>query len=150
MGRPVVIEVLPRERDKVKERFLSKVARNGSTKCWEWTSAVSKTGYGMFRHHRTVYSHRMAWVLWKGKISENKRVFRSCENKLCVNPEHLYLSSVSEYYAKLNKDNEELRKKYEVLFQALLHVVECSREAGCLKCEDAKVVLWREQAKGLD
>lgn len=56
---------------------------------------ASSTGYGTFSVRRgtqdyvTVGAHRFAYSLWKGPIPPEAVVHHRCENRHCVNPEHL-------------------------------------------------------------
>ena len=67
--------------------------------CWNWTGAVKATGYGYMitgsrtdgtRRTRTV--HRVAHEVWLGPITD-ECVLHHCDNKRCINPEHLYSGS---------------------------------------------------------
>jgi hypothetical protein len=57
--------------------------------CIVWTGCVLG-GYGwQTKGGLTTYAHRHAYVEAHGAIPEGLVVHHECENKLCVNPEHL-------------------------------------------------------------
>ena len=61
--------------------------------CWEWQGAISAQGYG--RTTQGKLAHRESFEFYKGKIAENLVIDHLCENKKCVNPEHLDAVSLS-------------------------------------------------------
>lgn len=70
-------------------RFWNKVCKTET--CWIWTASQTSAGYGVFGIKRkTDKAHRIAWRLIKGEIPKNVRIFHSCTNILCVNPDHLF------------------------------------------------------------
>ena len=69
-------------------RFWTKV--NKTTTCWNWEGAVDRHGYGRFRHEGTNWlPHRLAYTVLKGGTPPGKELDHTCQNKLCVNPDHL-------------------------------------------------------------
>jgi hypothetical protein len=76
-------------------RFWRNVRRGEG--CWEWQGAKKSPGYGLFTLSRTergvrapqVSAHRLAFQLVKGPLDPTLDLHHVCENRVCVNPDHL-------------------------------------------------------------
>ena len=89
-------------------RFWSKVNKRGKDECWMWIAYRYKDGYGRFRLRSiTQYAHRVAWELTNGPIPKGKCILHKCDNKGCVNPNHLYLGTYSDNVYDRYKRNPE-------------------------------------------
>jgi hypothetical protein len=82
---------------KYEERFWLKVEKDANDRgCWEWRASTESTGYGQVHINGSdTQSHRYSWKVHNGDPGE-QWVLHKCDNRLCVNPDHLYLGDASD------------------------------------------------------
>jgi hypothetical protein len=90
--------------------------------CWLWTaSTVGGRGYircdirddnGLVVKVRSVYAHRFSWEIHVGPIPTGLMVCHTCDNPLCVCPDHLFLGSQAENMTDRNTKKRQARGEW--------------------------------------
>lgn len=126
--------------------FWGHVERRGPDECWPWRGDVGTSGYGMFTTNRCYIASRVAWYLANGQ-QPGGLVCHTCDNKLCINPAHLWIGTDADNMAdKMAKGRHSNRRPLKTHcpqgHEYTSETTYFSRDGGrhCRVC-------WRDRAK---
>jgi hypothetical protein len=75
----------------IENRFWHNVDKKNHDECWFWKGGTYSNGYGRISYNnKQVGAHRISYLIHNGSLDENLLVLHKCNNRLCVNPNHLY------------------------------------------------------------
>lgn len=140
---------MPRTPIPLDQRFAAKYKINEVSGCWNWTAGFMPNGYPQLRYskEKNGYGHRFSYEHHVGPIPKGKQLHHKCENKACVNPEHLELVTPRTHLVERHPDSQasfnarktHCKRGHPLSGENL--VITSQGRRSCRACRD----LWREE-----
>lgn len=115
------------------------------SKCQPHEGPIRHGGYGyVTMDGRKYYAHRLAWALCNGEDPGSRVVRHTCDNPICINPEHLVIGTHRDNMDDMMRRGRQQRERGErnaraVLTEQDVRGIRCLHALGCGSYEIAKI-----------
>jgi hypothetical protein len=98
--------------ENLKNLLLSKITIHPETDCWEWHAPDKFDGYGKLyiKPFRGQKAHRLSYKVFKEDIPSKMFVCHKCDNRKCINPDHLFLGEAKDNIADMDSKHRRYHK----------------------------------------
>lgn len=112
------------------EKVKARAIVDEATGCWVWQGSCSINGYGRLRRGpggTSAYCHRIMYEHANGSVPEGAVVMHTCDNRRCVNPDHLVIGTQRDNVRDMHKKG---RTPRSVLTAAEVQEIRMLRQTG--------------------
>lgn len=118
--------IFPDFNDEFWDRFWSRVDKINFGECWQWTFTSNSKGYAFIAFKGIEYLvHRVSYFYHFSDFNQTLQINHKCDNRLCVNPKHLYCGT-----AKQNTKDATDRNKIGKINYEIAELIRLDRENG--------------------
>lgn len=123
-------------------RFYERIIKDESG-CWLWQGKLTPLGYASFTvNNQKVAVHRWAYETFKGPIPEGLVIHHRCENRCCVNPDHLEAVTTKQNNAYAN---QRCRQVGHPLTEENVIMLKSGRRL-CRICHEQRLIKYRKRS----
>jgi predicted DNA-binding protein (UPF0251 family) len=104
----------------IEKRFMRKRGPKLASGCMEWMGYLTQAGYGGMsiqigpNKHTKTTAHRVAYELHYGKVPDGLDVMHSCDNRRCVNWEHLSVGTPKKNTQDMLRKDRQRKSNFSV------------------------------------
>lgn len=107
--------------------------------CWNWKGAIGKNGYGALTFKNKFYTaHRFSYAFFKGDPA-GKFVCHKCDNRRCVNPDHLFLGTNQDNIDDAKNKGRKLGRSKALATEQVNKIIELLNEGYSTRAIAAKI-----------
>jgi hypothetical protein len=108
--------------------------------CIEYKGVVTKNGYGRICIKGIrIQAHVLSYILHHGSVPRTKYVLHKCDNRLCINPDHLFLGSKADNVKDMvNKGRAWWQRPFEEMPENMKRLIKKRRKLSSQQIKELK------------